>query len=61
MLDTAVLVVGALYVGYPAFVCWWSRSSSELQAGIVIAWSWLGYTPPWHPPMTVPGYAEAGS
>ncbi len=48
MLDIAVLIIGAPYVGYAGVVYWRLRTSSELQAEIVATRSWVRCTPPLH-------------
>src|SRR5690349_18020492 len=44
----AALVIGALYLGYAAVVCWQLRSSSQMRDEIVATRSWVRCTPPWH-------------
>lgn len=48
MLDIALLVIGALYVGYAGVVYWRLRASSELHAEIAATRSWARRTPPLH-------------
>lgn len=48
MLVIAKLAIMAAYLGYAAVVYRRLRASSELQAEIAEARSWVRCTPPWH-------------
>jgi hypothetical protein len=64
VLDTAVLIIDALYAGYAGVVYWRLRTSSELHAEIVATRCWVRRTPPFQllqlVPVAVPA-ALAGS